>query len=247
MSILNATMKLVITFCLITGLLFQGHGQANERSKPALNRLTKAEKKAGWTLLFDGKTIDQWRGFRSDTLPGGWQIDDDAIARVGKAGSIVSKEQYQNFELSLEWKLSEGGNSGIFYHVSEDPKYTGVVATGPEMQLLDDDKHPDAKKGKDGNRRTGSLYDLIPASEPAAKPIGEYNQIRLICNNNQVEHWLNGKKIVTYQLGSSQWNELVKNSKFAALPDFGRIPSGHIALQDHNDKVWFRNIKIRRL
>ena len=212
------------------------------------NTLTSTEKKAGWTLLFDGRTIDQWRGFRKDKVPDSWQVQDGAIALVGKGGGdIVTKNQYENYELMLDWKISEGGNSGIIYNVSEDPQYQATYHTGPEMQVLDNERHPDAKMGRNGNRQAGANYDMIPVATPAVKPVGQWNRVRLVVNKGHVEHWLNGKKVVEYQLGSPEWEAMVKQSKFADMSGYGRIQKGHIALQDHGDKVWYKNIKIRQL
>ncbi|RDC61689.1 3-keto-disaccharide hydrolase [Adhaeribacter pallidiroseus] len=212
------------------------------------NTLSPAEKKAGYTLLFDGKTINQWRGFRKETVPDSWGVQEGAIALVGKGGGdLVTKNQYENYEFLVDWKISEGGNSGIIYNVSEDPQYQATYHTGPEMQVLDNERHPDAKQGKNGNRQAGANYDMIPVATPAVKPVGQWNSVKLVVNKGHVEHWLNGKKVVEYQLGSPEWEALVKESKFAAMPGYGKIKKGHIALQDHGDKVWFKNLKIRQL
>ncbi len=212
------------------------------------NALSKKEEKAGWVLLFDGKSMDKFRGFRKDAVPASWSIEEGAIALTGKGGGdIVTKDQFENYELVLDWKISEGGNSGIIYNVSEDKQYGATYSTGPEMQVLDNDKHPDAKMGKNGNRQAGALYDLIPLATPAVKPVGQWNTVRLVVNKGHVEHWLNGKKVVDYQFYSPEWEALVKGSKFASMPGYGRIKKGHIALQDHGDKVWYKNIKIRPL
>ena len=210
--------------------------------------LTQSEKEEGWQLLFDGKSMENFRGFRKDEIPSAWQIEDGAITLAGKGGGdLITKDQYKNFELSIDWKISEGGNSGIMYHVSEDSAFQNTYNSGPEMQVLDDERHPDAKKGVNGNRQAGSLYDLIPLSAPAVKPAGEWNTARLLVKDGHVEHWLNGKKVVEYQIGSPEWDSLIEKSKFAPMKGFGREGQGHIALQDHGDKVWFKNIKIREL
>lgn len=211
----------------------------------AHNTLTEEEKAAGWTLLFDGETIEHWHGFQKDSVPSAWQVKDGAIVLTGEGGDLVTNEEYRNFELMLDWKISAGGNSGIFFNVSEDPKYKNTYETGPEMQILDDERHPDAKVGKD--RQAGANYDLMPVSTPAVKPVGEYNTIRLVVNEGHVTHYLNGKKVVEYTLWTPEWKKMVAESKFVDMPDYGTYKSGHIALQDHGDKVWFRNIKIRRL
>ena len=243
--------KLWAIIAIAVGITFKSTGcfAATGSGKQAEdNSLTPAEKKAGWILLFDGKKIDQWRGFKKENVPDAWQVENGAITLVGKGGGdIITKNQYENYELLLDWKISEGGNSGIIYNVSEDPKYAATYHTGPEMQVLDNDRHPDAKMGKNGNRQAGANYDMIPLATPAVKPVGQWNQVRLVVNKGHVEHWLNGKKVVEYQLGSPEWEELVKQSKFATMPGYGRVKKGHIALQDHGDRVWYKNIKIRQL
>lgn len=212
------------------------------------NELTDAEKEQGWQLLFDGQSMENFRGFRKDEVPSGWKVEEGAITLAdGGAGDIITKEQYEDFELLIDWKISEGGNSGIFYHVSEDTAYANTYSSGPEMQVLDDERHPDAKKGVDGNRQAGSLYDLLPLSTPAVKPAGEWNTARLIVKDGKVEHWLNGKKVVEYELGTPEWDSMIQKSKFATMPGFGSEEKGHIGLQDHGDPVWFKNIKIRPL
>jgi hypothetical protein len=220
----------------------------NENKVSEENGLTGGEKEEGWQLLFDGKSMEHFRGFRKDEVPEGWQIEDGAITLAGKgAGDIITREQYGDFDFSIDWKIAEGGNSGIFYHVSEDTAYANTYNSGPEMQILDDERHPDAKMGVNGNRQAGSLYDLLPLTTPAVKPAGEWNTARLVVKDGKVEHWLNDKKVVEYALGTSEWNSMVEKSKFATMKGFATEKEGHIALQDHGDRVWFRNIKIRRL
>ena len=212
----------------------------------SLNTLTEEEKADGWELLFDGETISHWRGFKQDSIPAGWTIDNGAIHFTGEqqAGDLITQDEYDSFELELEWKISEGGNSGIMFHVTEDNERT--YHSGPEMQVLDDAAHPDAQNGQD--RLAGSNYALHPPSNTeAVKPAGEWNKIRLVVDGQQVEHWMNGEKVVEYELGSDEWNELVAASKFGEMPNYGTAGSGHIALQDHSDPVWYRNIKIKQL
>lgn len=206
------------------------------------NFLTDAEKAEGWRLLFDGKTTKGWRGFRKDTMPDGWQVVDDSLVRVGPAGDIVTMDQYQNFELKLEWRISPGGNSGILFHVSEDKP--AVFETGPEMQVLDNTEHAD---GKNPLTSAGADYALHAPTHDVTKPVGLFNKVRLVVNGPHVEHWLNGEKIVEYELWTDAWRDLVAGSKFNAWPGFGLNKTGYIALQDHGDKVWYRNIKIRAL
>ncbi len=195
-------MNAFLSFILIASLLFACASTSGSSSANINNTLTKAEEKAGWQLLFDGKSMEHFRGFRKESVPASWQVEDGAIALTGKGGGdIITKNQYENYELSLDWKIAEGGNSGVIYNVSEEPQYAKTYNTGPEMQVLDDERHPDATKGKNGNHRAGSLYDLIPPSTPAVHPAGAWNTARLVVNKGHVEHWLNGKKVVEYQLG----------------------------------------------
>lgn len=197
---------------------------------------------SGWTVLFDGSNMDAWRGYQRPDIPNGWQIVDGALTRVGDGGDIITRDQYGDFELELEWKVAPGGNSGIMYRVTEADSQT--YRTGPEMQVLDDARHRDG-----GSRLTsaGAAYGLYPAPEGVVKPAGEWNQVRLVLRGAQVEHWLNGQKVVEYELGSPDWEAKVKASKFVEWPGYGRAQRGHIALQDHGDTVSFRNIRIREL
>lgn len=219
------------------------------------NALTKAEKTAGWKLLFDGKSFNGWRGFHKDIVPEGWIIEANCLSRVqahgelGQAGGdLITSEQFENFEFSLEWKISKGGNSGIKYLVSETLPPKGKSAVSFEMQVLDDDNHPDAKMGINGNRKASALYDLMaPNDKKKLKPVGEFNHIRLVVKGNTIEHWLNGEKVVEFERGSEALKALIAKSKFKDQPLFGTFAKGHILLQEHGDKVWYRNIKIREL
>ncbi|HEU4390468.1 MAG TPA: DUF1080 domain-containing protein [Blastocatellia bacterium] len=219
------------------------------------NLLSAAEKAAGWKLLFDGETSSGWRGFHKSRFPAGsWSIEDGCIKRRATAGrqsqdggDIITVDQFENFELRLEWKISPGGNSGIKYLVNESLPPTGASGIGPEMQILDDDRHPDAKMGRDGNRTAGSLYDLIAPQGKLLQPVGDFNQVRLRVNGPHVEHWLNARKIVEYDLDSVRFREVIALSKFRDIPGFAQSHRGHILLQDHGDEVWFRDIKILEL
>jgi hypothetical protein len=206
--------------------------------------LTAEEQRAGWRLLFDGETTAGWRGFKSPTLPSGWQVIDGALTRVAQAGDIVSDAEFQDFELTLEWKVAPGGNSGIFFRVSEAPGLESVWQTGPEMQVLDDARHQDGQRPETS---AGAGYGLYPAPRGVVRPAGEWNQVRLLVQGKHVEHWLNGRQVVEYELGSPDWEDRVRRSKFGEMPRYGREPTGHIALQDHGDWVAYRNIKIRVL
>jgi hypothetical protein len=207
-----------------------------------VNVLTPEQVDEGWRLLFDGRTTAGWRGFRQQGMPDGWQIVDGALTRVAAGGDIVTSDQYEDFELALEWKLAEGGNSGIMFHVAEDAEQT--YHTGPEMQVLDDERHRD---GQNPLTSAGSNYALHAPSQKTVKPIGEWNEVVLRVQDGRVEHWLNGVKVVEYELGSADWERRVAASKFTEWPRYGRTGRGHIALQDHGDWVAYRNIRIRPL
>ena len=206
------------------------------------NILTEAEQKEGWKLLFDGKTTQGWHGFKKTTVPSGWQVKNDCLARVGSGGDIVTDDEFDNFELKLEWRVTPGANSGIFFRVSEDEDQPW--RTGPEMQILDNAEHAD---GRNPLTSAGSNYALHAPGRDVTQPVGLFNEVRLIVNGPHVEHWLNGVKIVEYELGSPEWEKLVAASKFSSMPRYGREKKGHIDLQDHGDLVWYRNIKIRPL
>lgn len=231
-------------------------GQSADKPIQAkLNTLTSMEKRNGWVLLFDGKSSMGWRGaYREDFPAQGWKIEggeliviksDGGESRNG--GDIITKDKYDNYELTLEAKLTPGANSGVKYFVTERlPKSPGS-AIGLEFQILDDDLHPDARMGKNGNRTIGSLYDLIPAKDKGARSIGEWNQVRILSKNKHVEHWLNGKKVVEYDRGSPAFRALVAESKYKNYEGFGEAAEGHLLLQDHGDEVHYRNIKLRKL
>ena len=168
----------------------------------APNTLTAAEKAGGWVLLFDGTTTAGWHGYNQATMPEGWAVKDGALTRVGKTTDISSDKEYGSFDFRFDWKIAAGGNSGVMYHVVESPKYKSSYFTGPEFQLLDNLRHPDAKAGKNGNRTAGSDYDIYAPAADVTKPIGEWNEARIVINGAHVEHWMNGKKLLEYELWS---------------------------------------------
>ncbi len=222
------------------------------------NTLTAKEKKEGWKLLFDGKSSAGWRGANSPIFPtqtNGWKTTDGTMtiqstngAESQNAGDIVTVDEFGAFELSFDFKLTRGANSGVKYFVTLKEK-SGASSIGPEYQILDDAVHPDAKLGRDGNRTLASLYDIKTSSkEGATKPIGEWNTGKVIVYpNNHVEHWLNGVKVLEYDRKSPEYRALVKLSKHKIWKDFGEAEQGHILLQDHGNEVSYRNIKIRGL
>jgi hypothetical protein len=217
---------------------------------------------AAWMLLFDGETLNGWRGLGRNGIPEKhWVVDNGTIYKVAsgnipvaadgqplQGGDLLTQETYGNFEFKFEWKVSAGANSGVKYNVSEgvSQRYPPIhAALGFEYQVLDDDQHPD---GQQPNHRTGGLYDLIaPNEQKVVNPVGEWNESLIVFNNQHGEHWLNGKKIVEYDLGSERMNSLVAASKYAKIANFAKRRRGHLVLQDHGDAVWYRNLKIRVL
>lgn len=233
--------------------LFTACASGDETEEVAPNTLTTQEIEDGWILLFDGETTDGWRGYNRDAFPeGGWVIEDDALRVIGtgmgeaggEGGDIIFDQKFHNFHLKLEWKVSEGGNSGIFY-LSQEIENTPIWQSAPEMQILDNESHPDAMLGVDGNRMAGSLYDLIPAVPQNFRGAGEWNKAEVLVYRGTVVHFQNGVPVVEYHLGTPAWEEMVANSKFQPYDFFGKNQPGYIGLQDHGDDVWFRNIRIQ--
>mgnify|MGYP006285907149 CR=1 FL=1 len=213
----------------------------------SVNTLSDAERQTGWTLLFDGQSMDNWRGFQMDAMPDDWIIENGAMHFTGAddeaPDDIITKETYGSFDLRLEWRIAEAGNSGVMFHVREDD-FEWPWQTGPEMQVLDNEGHPN---GEDPKTSAGANYALHAPAKDATKPVGEWNEARLVVDGTRVTHSLNGTTLVEYTLGSDDWQALVDNTKFADMPGYAQFDTGHIALQDHDDPVWFRDIKIRRL
>ena len=220
-----------------------------------VNTLSAREQQAGWKLLWDGKTTAGWRGAKLTTFPAqGWEIKDGVLSvletegrEAAAGGDIVTVDEYENFELTAEYRLSRGANSGIKYFVNTELNTGAGSAIGNEFQILDDAVHPDAKLGVNGNRTNGGLYDLIPPRNVRFNGIGEWNRARIIVRGSHVEHWLNGFKTVEYERGTQEWRALVDHSKYVVWPNFGEAKRGHILLQDHGNNVSFRSIKIRVL
>jgi hypothetical protein len=245
--------NLILSMVLAVTLASCGSGK--EKKAGATEKKADAEV---WTSLFDGSSTAGWRSYNKATFPEqGWEITDGTLHCLGSGrgeaggggGDIIFDKKFSNFDLKLEWKISEGGNSGIFYLVQEGPEYPNPWKTGPEMQVLDNERHPDAEAGKDGNRKAGSLYDLIPAVPQNAKPAGEWNTAEIKVYKGSVWHIQNGETVLEYHLWTPEWNELVAGSKFPAEnPNWANVAAeGFVGLQDHGDDVWYRNIQIREL
>ena len=198
---------------------------------------------AEWTVLFDGKIVKGLRGYKQSGFPDSWEVVDGTLKTIpGHGVDLISEEVYKNFELELEWKVPEGGNSGIFYFATEEGDY--IWQSAPEMQVLDDEKHTD---GENTLTSAGSLYAMIAPSARVVKPVGSFNQVQIKVKDNHVEHWLNGTKIVEYIYGSDMMWDLVAKSKFSTMPQFAKASEGHIGLQGDHGVIWYKNIRIRRL
>lgn len=197
----------------------------------------------GWETLFDGTSVAEWRGYKLDSMPPGWRIVDGTLSKDSVVEDIITRNQYGDFELELEWKLGAEGNSGLFYRGTEE--YERVYWSAPEYQLLDDATAPN---GESRLTSAGAAYALYPSPEGVLKPATEWNAARIIVRGNHVEHWMNGQKLLEYELGSEDWAAKVKGSKFVEWPNYGKAPQGHIAIQgDHEGTLSLRNIRIRTL
>lgn len=224
------------TFLLLATLSFTAVRAAD-------NELTAAEKSAGWALLFDGKTLAGWRGYR-DAPVTGWEVRDGTLHAITKTTGVnlVTAQKFADFELTWEWKLPHAGNNGVKYFVTEDRP----SAPGHEYQMLDDANHPDGKMGP--TRQTAAFYDVLPpATDKPMKPIGEWNSSKIVARGNRVEHWLNGRQVLVYELGSDAVKAGLAKSKFAKETSFGDKIAGHFMLTYHSDDCWYRSIKVREL
>jgi hypothetical protein len=229
-------------------------GTDTTKPKTAMNVLTDAQKADGWQLLFDGQTTKGWHKYGGEAVGSAWKIADGALYldttqkdnwQIKGGGDIASDEEFENFHLKLEWRIAKDGNSGIMFNVHEDStKYKYPWETGPEMQVLDNDGHEDGKIKK---HRAGDLYDLISCSKETVKPVGEWNEAEIKCQNGKLDFYLNGENVVSTELWTDAWKELLKTSKWKGYKDFATYKKGHIALQDHGCMVWYRNIMIKRL
>lgn len=236
----------MIWACVAVGLMLGSAVAA--RAEEDVNSLTKAEQDAGWKLLFDGKSTKGWRGYNLKEMPPGWAVKDGILARVkGGAGGkgagggddIITVEEYDNFELKLQWRIVAGGNSGLLYRVKEGAVTSWHIA--PEVQILDNTKWTT----RDKRQLAGACYDLYAPAKDVTKPVGQWNEVHLIADGPKVEHRLNGEKLCAYEVGGDEWNKLVAASKFKGMKDFAKATKGYICLQDHSDKIEFRGIKLR--
>ncbi|MFV1986539.1 MAG: DUF1080 domain-containing protein [Gemmatimonadota bacterium] len=241
-----AVLALVFAFACTTADGREDRGGDGRALPPqeASNMLSDDEAASGFTLLFDGQSLDAWRGFNRDDVPGGWSAVDGAIVFTPdvEGGDLITRETFEDFELRLEWRIGPSGNSGVFFGVIEGNRRT--YESGPEMQILDNAGHPD---GRNLLTSAGSNYGLHAPLEDVTRPVGEWNEARIVRAGDHVEHWFNGSKIVEYEIGTDEWKAMVAETKFADWPDYGAHREGHIGLQDHGDPVQFRNLRIRRL
>lgn len=233
-------------FLTLSALLIAG----NCLMAQTINKLSPKEEKESWHLLFDGKTVQGWHTYGKAIADPQWSVKDGAIhldksLSKGQSGDLVTDAAYSNFDLKLEWKISPKGNSGIIFYVTENTvKYEEPYFTGLEMQVLDNDGHPDGKIHK---HRAGDLYDLIPCTKETVKAVGEWNQVEIVSKDGDLKLFLNGVNVVHTTLWNDDWKELIEGSKFKQWPDFGTFKTGKIDLQDHGNEVWYRNIRIREL
>jgi len=210
-----------------------------------INSLTEPERETGWRLLFDGTSLDGWRGYQRDSVPGGWAVEASAIHFEGEGSNsttLITTDTFDHFELRIEWKISPEGNSGIIYRATEDKK--DPYRTGPEFQVLDN-AVLDNPSGS--VYQAGALYGLYAPTKDVTRPVGEYNEARIVVRGNHVEHWMNGTKLLEAEIGSEAWKERVAGTKFTNYDAFVEAETGHIALQDHGHPVWYRDIKLRPL
>jgi hypothetical protein len=205
--------------------------------------LTAEQRAAGWRSLFDGSSLAGWRGYKNQSVPTGWKIVDGVLTKSTSVDDLVTRDQFGNFELAFDWKLTPGGNAGVFYRGTEE--YDHIYWSAPEYQLLDDARHPD---GQSRLTSAGADYALYPSPAGIVKPAGQWNSTLIVANGNRIQHWLNGQKLLEYEIGSPDWLAKVKASKFTAYPNYGKAPKGYIGIQgDHDGELSIRNMRIRVL
>ncbi len=247
-------MKKLLLLIIVTAIINNCTSQKISTANMQPNTLTAQERKDGWQLLFDGKTTKGWHTYGYNSIMKGWSVKDESLnldtsdrKEVSVPGSkdIVTDNEYENYHFKTDWKISPGGNSGIIFNVGENKsKYQNTYETGPEMQVLDNDRHSDGKIIK---HRAGDLYDLISSSSEPVKPVGEWNTAEVILNKGKLDFYLNGVHVINTRMWDDNWKKMVAGSKFKSMTGFGTFKKGRIALQEHGHEVWFRNIKIRKL
>jgi hypothetical protein len=232
-------MILLLGSTLVSTLLVScGADEFVDREECA-NTLTAEEGSAGWRLLFDGDSLGQWRSYGEDNVNSGWGIENGCLTRLGMGGDIISREQFGDFELKLDWRISDSGNSGIFIRGDESGR--NIHQTGYEMQVLDNVGHSDSENP---SHRSGAYYDMIAADHDTTQPVGYWNKVHIIARGTHVEFWLNGRLTASFDQGSDEWRVLYEKSKFTDRPRYGSLLTGHIGFQDHWDKVWFRSVRV---
>ena len=259
---MNKLLTIVLTAIIINGCKSSSKNATTDTSPQAAsmdtsaspNSLTAQESKDGWQLLFDGTTTNGWHTYGYDAVGKGWAITDGTlhldVATMNdwpknESKDILTNEEYDNFDFKTDWKIAPNGNSGIIFYCHEDkPKYKNTYQTGMEMQVLDNAGHPDAKIIK---HRAGDLYDLISSSSEPVKPAGEWNHAEIIANKGKLDFFLNGVHIINTTMWNENWRQMMAGSKFKSMSDFGTFKKGKLALQEHGEEVWFKNIKIRKL
>ena len=247
-------MKNIVLISLLALLcLTCADGKKKEGDKPELTQVDTLElANEGWMVLFDGRNMDQWRGYNADSMySDNWSIENEALKFTPDTSggkNIITKETFENFVLSLDWKVSQGANSGFFWGVHEDDKFEEAYQTGPEIQVLDNERHPDAQV-PGGTHKAGSLYDMVACDPALINPAGEWNNcvLEIDHNKNMGKVTMNGTEALSFPVHGDEWQAMIENSKFKGWEGFGAYKNGHIGLQDHGDVVWFRNIKIKRL
>ncbi len=226
-------------------ILLIGQGCADDlivNPEECVNELSAREDNEGWELLFDGLSLQHWRSYGESGINAGWGIESGCLTRLGWGGDLITKKEYKNFELRLDWRISDGGNSGIFIRGDEGGK--SISQTAHEMQVLDNSGHWDRH---DPKHRAGAYYDMIAPEHDTSKPVGFWNSVYIIAREEHIEFWLNGKRTASFVQGSDHWKSLYRKSKFSKRPRYGSLLSGSIGLQDHWDKVWYRALRIRAL
>ncbi len=244
--------RFLACFAVCLTIWLAGCGKPAEDPCAGVNVLTDAERSAGWELLFDGRSSNGWHGYLGKTTES-WVIEDCSLKTVGTEGNygsdmradLITDRQFENFEISIDWKATKGGNGGLMYGVVEDPKYDAAWKTGPEYQFIDDVGFPEKLEEW---QKAGADYAMhLPNEQKELKPVGEWNNTRIVVNGTHVEHWLNGRKILEFERWGEEWNKLRNSGKWNEAPDYGLAKIGRIALQDHGSVFWFRNIKVREI